>query len=177
MGGHTFRRTCRGRHEPGDPGDRAERSRAGEPHDQSTERWPSTKEHDRLPCADVGTVGSASRARLGVEAVELDTSPEMYSGIFGQWAVYDADTAVSQLSFLLDSDDRNAAISGILETAYLEPDLIDQLFQRLEGAEAKRVAAEQIYYRLREDDPQSAERYRVRAGIAEEQGDGVTIVH
>ena len=95
----------------------------------------------------------------------------MYSGIFGQWAVYDADTAVNQLSFLLDSDDRNAAISGILETAYLEPDVIDQLFQRLEGAEAKRVAAEQIYHRLREDDPQSAERYRVRAGIAEEQGD------
>ena len=106
-----------------------------------------------------------------------DTSPEMYSGIFGQWAIYDPDTAVSQLSFLLDTDDRNAAIGGILETAYLEPDVTDQVFQRLEGADAKRQAAEQIYYRLREDDPQAAERYRVQAGIGDENGVGVPIVN
>ena len=106
-----------------------------------------------------------------------DTTADIYSVVYGQWAIYDTGAALSQLSFMLDTDNRNAAIRGILENAPLEPDLADRLYQRLEGSEAKRHAAVQIYYRLRESDPRSAERYRNLAGISAEQGDGVMIVH
>jgi hypothetical protein len=106
-----------------------------------------------------------------------DATADTYSVIYGQWATYDAGAAVSQLSFMLDTDNRNAAIRGILENAALEPDLVDRLYQRIEGPEAKRQAAVQIYYRLRESDPRSAERYRNLAGISAEQGDGVVIAH
>ena len=106
-----------------------------------------------------------------------DATADTYGVIYGQWAIYDTGAAVSQLSFMLDTDNRNAAIRGILENASLEPDLVDRLYQRIEGSEAKRQAAVQIYYRLRESDPRSAERYRNLAGISAGQGDGVMIVH
>lgn len=106
-----------------------------------------------------------------------DVTPDIYGTIFGNWANYDVDAAVSQLNFMLDTDDRNAAIRGILENAYLEPDRLDELFQRLEGAEARTLAAGQIYYRLREIDPRAAERYRIQAGISDERGDGNFVVN
>jgi hypothetical protein len=106
-----------------------------------------------------------------------EATPGLYGAVFGQWAVYDVEAAVSQLSFILDSDTRNAAIGGILESAYLEPDLLDRLYQRLEGAEARRFAAGQIYYRLREVDARAAERYRIEAGVTDERNDGTMIVH
>ncbi len=104
-------------------------------------------------------------------------TPGLYGAVFGQWAVYDVDAAVSQLNFILDSDTRNAAIAGILESAYLEPDLLDRLYPRLEGAEARRLAAARIYYRLREVDARTAERYRIEAGIADDRDAGTIHVH
>lgn len=106
-----------------------------------------------------------------------EATPDLYGAVFGQWAVYDVDAAVSQLNFILESDTRNAAIGGILESAYLEPDLLDRLYQRLEGAEARRFAAARIYYRLREVDPRAAERYRIEAGITDERNAGTIIVN
>jgi hypothetical protein len=97
-----------------------------------------------------------------------DVTPQLYSGIFQQWAVYDADAAVSQLNFIMDTDVRNGAIRGMLEGTHLDPDLTEELYQRLEGAEAKSLAAASVYYRLREEDPRRAERYRIEAGITEE---------
>lgn len=94
---------------------------------------------------------------------DTDATPDIYGMIFGQWATYDADAAVSQLSFMLDADSRNGAARGILENAYLESRLLDEVFQRLEGGEARRAAASVIYYRLREEDPRRAERYRIEA--------------
>jgi len=104
-----------------------------------------------------------------------EATPDLYGSVFGQWAIYDVDAAVSQLNFILDSDTRNAAIRGILDSAYLEPDLLDRLYQRLEGAEARRLVAGQVYYRLREVDPRAAERYRIEAGIADERNAGTIV--
>lgn len=106
-----------------------------------------------------------------------DGTSNVYGAVFGQWAVYDVEAAVSQLNFILDTDTRNAAISGILDSAHLEPDLLNSLYQRLEGAEARRHAAAQVYYRLRENDPQAAERYRIEAGIGDERNVGTIIVN
>lgn len=106
-----------------------------------------------------------------------EATADLYSAVFSQWAIYDADAAVSQLNFILDSDTRNAAIRGILDTAYLDPDLVDRLYHRLEGAEARRFAAGRIYYQLREVDPRAAERYRIEAGIPDQRNDGTIVVH
>jgi hypothetical protein len=100
------------------------------------------------------------------------SAPELYQSVFTQWALYDPDGAVSQLNFILEPDIRNAAIMGILGTHYLDSDLVGTLYQRIEGAEARTLAAGKIYYQLREIDPQAAERYRVQAGISDERGDG-----
>jgi hypothetical protein len=106
-----------------------------------------------------------------------DVTSNVYGAVFGQWAVYDVEAAVSQLNFILDTDTRNAAIHGVLGSGHLEPDLLDTLYLRLEGAEARRHAAAQIYHRLRENDPQAAERYRIEAGIGDERNDGTIIVN
>jgi hypothetical protein len=91
----------------------------------------------------------------------------VYRGIFNQWAAYDVESAVSQSNFFLDAATRNAAILGILESRHLDTNLIDGLYQRLEGADARRQAAARAYHRLRHTDPQAAERYRIAAGIVE----------
>lgn len=96
-----------------------------------------------------------------------DVTPDLYRAIFSQWAVYDQEAAVSQSNFFLDSGTRDAAILGILEVAHLDTGLVDRLYQRLEGAQAKHQAASRLYVRLRETDPGAAERYRIAAGIAE----------
>ncbi|MGH8243675.1 MAG: hypothetical protein ACRETY_10025, partial [Steroidobacteraceae bacterium] len=91
-----------------------------------------------------------------------DATPDLYAALFGEWSAYDADAAVSQLNFILDQDTRNAAVLGILDHAHLEPDAYHDLFQRLEGADARRRGAAVVYQRLREIDPSSAERYRLQ---------------
>jgi hypothetical protein len=96
-----------------------------------------------------------------------DSTPDLYRTVFGQWAVYDAEAAASQLNFILESDTRNAAILGMFENASLDVGVVDRLYQRLDGAEARHQAAGQLYYRFRESDPQAAERYRIAAGITE----------
>ena len=52
--------------------------------------------------------------------------------------------------------------------AHLDPDLVGTLYQRIEGAEARTLAAGG-FYQLREIDPRAAERYRVHAGISDER--------
>ena len=104
-----------------------------------------------------------------------EATPDLYGSVFGQWAIYDVDAAVSQLNFILDSENRNAAIRGILDSGYVEPDLLDRLYQRLEGAEARRLVAGQVYYRLREVDSRAAERYRIEAGITDERNAGTIV--
>jgi hypothetical protein len=98
-----------------------------------------------------------------------DTTSNVYRGIFQQWGAIETDAALSQLNFIMDTDARNGAILGILDGAQLEPALTEQLFQRMEGAEARRLAAGRVYYHLRDKNPQRAERYRIEAGISEEQ--------
>ena len=116
---------------------------------------------------------SDPRAALSWVAKNSHTTsaPESYQSVFTQWALYDTEGAVSQLNFILGPDTRNAAIMGILGTHYLDPYLVGTLYQRIEGAEARTLAAGQIYYQLRETDPQAAERYRIQAGISDERGD------
>jgi hypothetical protein len=101
-----------------------------------------------------------------------DVTPDVYGGIFGQWAPYDLDAAVSQLNFMLDAEHRDGAIQGILNTDGLDPDLCDQLYQRINGVDAKQMAAQAIYYRLSGEDPHRAERYRLLGGLPLEQGAG-----
>jgi hypothetical protein len=96
-----------------------------------------------------------------------DATPDVYRAVFGQWAAYDAEAALSQTNFLLDSSTRNAAIIGVLQNSYLGADTVERLYQRLDGAEAKRHAAAQLYLLLRESNPQAAERYRIEAGIGD----------
>jgi len=122
---------------------------------------------------------SDPRAALSWVAKQSHTesAPELYQSVFEQWALYDPDGAVSQLNFILEPDTRNAAIMGILGTQYLDPDLIGTLYQRIEGAEARTLAAGRIYYQLREIDPQAAERYRIQAGISDERGEGSIVVN
>lgn len=105
-----------------------------------------------------------------------EATPDLYGAIYGQWSAYEADTAVSQLNFILDSDTRDAAIVGIVQHAHLEPGAYDQLLQRLESADAKRRAATVVYYRLKEIDPASAERYRDQAEIADKPSATAIIV-
>ena len=50
-----------------------------------------------------------------------DATPDIYGMIFSQWAAFEVDAAVSQVNYILDSDNRNGAIRGILDTAYLGP--------------------------------------------------------
>ena len=97
-----------------------------------------------------------------------DVTPEMYSGIFREWAPFDTDAAVSQLNFMLETDERNAAIQGILQSPGLDPGLVDQLYQRIEGADARQRLAQMVYYRLSEEDPERAERYRVLGRLPSE---------
>ena len=74
LGGHTFRRTCRARHEPGDPGDRAEPSPAASRMISQLSDGPQRKSAI-VSIAQFGAMGSARRACLGVEAVERRYQP------------------------------------------------------------------------------------------------------
>lgn len=98
-----------------------------------------------------------------------DADPSLYSSIFGQWAVHDAEAAVDQLSRIDDTGNRDIAILGILGSPYLEPDLAERLYRRIEGGDARRQAAMQLmhYYSARESNPEVAERYRIEAGYPE----------
>jgi hypothetical protein len=97
-----------------------------------------------------------------------ETTPDVYRSIFSEWSVYEADSAASQVNFLLDTDLRNAAIVGILENASPDPRLLDSLYMRVEGTDMRRRAAQILYLRLRDTDPQASERFRAAAGIDEE---------
>jgi hypothetical protein len=108
---------------------------------------------------------------------QSESTAEMYRGLFTQWSVYDIDGAVSQLNFILDPGARNAAILGILGNPYLDPSLIGPLYQRVEGVEARNMAAARIYYQLRETDPAAAERYRRDAGISDQRDVGTIVVN
>ena len=55
--------------------------------------------------------------------------------------------------------------------------MIDEVFQRLEGTEAKRAAALVVYYRLKGGIPGGLERYRIEAGIVDERPDQSVIVN
>ena len=105
-----------------------------------------------------------------------DMRPDMYNSIFQQWAAYDADTAIGELSRIDDTGNRNTAILGMLGSQYLEPDMANRLYQRIEGAEARRQAAMQLYYNLKESDPRAADRYRIEAGMPEDSGEHQTII-
>jgi len=121
--------------------------------------------------ATIAQTWAQSDPRAALSWVQMqsgsDTTPDAYRAIFSQWAAYDTEAAVSQTNFMLDTDIRNAAILGIVERTHLNSDQADRLYQRLEGAEARRQAAVHLYQRLRHSDPQAAERYRIAAGIIE----------
>jgi hypothetical protein len=102
-------------------------------------------------------------------------TPAVYSSIFQQWAAYDMDAAIGQLTQIDDPGTRNTAVIGMLGNPYLESDVAHRLYQRVEGIDARRQAAGQIYYNLRESDPRAAERYRVEAGL-EDSGEEVTTI-
>ena len=96
-----------------------------------------------------------------------DRRGAMYQSIFSQWANFDVDAAVAHLEQIEDPTARSMATMGVLSNSYLETDTIDRLYQRIEGANARRAAAMSIYYAWRERDPNFAERYRAEAGIRE----------
>lgn len=129
----------------------------------------------------VASIWAQSDPRAALSWVERqprsDSTPMQYRAVFEQWIAYDPDAAISQLNFILDASTRNAAILGILEGWNLDSSLVDRLYQRLEGAEARSTAAAQLFYRLRETDPQAAERYRSAAGITEGESLGEIVVN
>ncbi len=145
-------------------------------------RWAATlsEENEQMVMA-VASIWAQSDPRAALSWVERqprsDSTPMQYRAVFEQWIAYDPDAAISQLNFILDASTRNAAILGILEGWNLDSSLVDRLYQRLEGAEARSTAAAQLFYRLRETDPQAAERYRSAAGITEGESLGEIVVN
>ena len=89
------------------------------------------------------------------------------NSVFGNWANYDPATAVQQMGQLTDPALRDAAASSMLMGQYIEPDVAEQIYARIENPQLRRNAAAQLYYRLRETDPAKAERYREEGGMAE----------
>ncbi|MGH8249291.1 MAG: hypothetical protein ACREVI_01120 [Steroidobacteraceae bacterium] len=96
-----------------------------------------------------------------------DVNPSIYGPMFQQWAMHDADAAIRHASQMLETSDRDAAFVGIMGSPYLESGVAERLYQRLEGGDARREAAMQLYQRLMESDPESARRYGIEAGILE----------
>ena len=96
--------------------------------------------------------------------------PSAYSSLFAQWAMHDVDTAVSLASQLTDPGNRNAALTGVLSSPYLDAAAAERLYRRIEGDDARRQAAMHLYYRFHESDPDLAERYRNEAGPTENLG-------
>jgi len=74
-------------------------------------------------------------------------------------------------------DGRESTTSLDDRAPYLDPSLIGPLYQRVEGVEARSMAAARIYYQLRETDLAAAERYRRDAGIGEERDVGTIVVN
>ena len=115
-------------------------------------------------------MGSAGRADVGIKDACIRYGPSAYTSLFAQWASHDVDTAVSQASQITDSGSRNAALTGVLSSPYLDAAAADRLYRRIEGDDARRQAAMQLYYRFHESDREVAERYRMEAGISEVPG-------
>ena len=99
-----------------------------------------------------------------------EVGPSAYSSLFAQWAMHDVDTAVGLASQLSDADNRNAALTGVLSSPYLDAAVAERLYRRIEGDDARRQAAMHLYYRFHESDREVAERYRKEAGMSEVPG-------
>jgi len=100
----------------------------------------------------------------------------MHETLFRQWAGIDAETAAAKVVEIDDTEVRNRAISGVLSSTYLDASTADRLYERIEGAEARRRAAATMYYSWRERDPRVAERYRNLAGIRQNQPGMRTVI-
>ena len=99
-----------------------------------------------------------------------DVGPSAYTSLFAQWATHDLDSAVGQATQISDSGNRNAALTGILSSPYLDAAAADRLYRRIEGDDARRQAAMQLYYRFHESDRAVAERYRKESGTSDVPG-------
>lgn len=94
-------------------------------------------------------------------------SQTLYQFAFQSWSRFDPESATKFLD-QIPSSQRDGAIQGVVQqTASSDPDLAEQLFERLQGDEARRRAAVDLFRRLSEVDPKRAERYRELSGATE----------
>jgi hypothetical protein len=89
------------------------------------------------------------------------------TSVFSTWASYDPAAAAQQVTQLTDPALRDSAATSMIMSQYLEPDIVEQLYARIENPRQRTNAAAQLYYRFRESDPARAERYRRDSGMPE----------
>lgn len=84
----------------------------------------------------------------------------LYAFAFQMWSSFDPESATAFLDRIPFSH-RDGAIHGMVkQAAFTDPDLAEQLFDRVQGDEARRDVARTLFNRLRAVDPEQAERYR-----------------
>lgn len=89
----------------------------------------------------------------------------LYGYAFQMWSSFDPESATAFLD-RIPSSQRDGAIQGMVQqAAFRDPDLAEQLFDRLKGDESRRAAAALLFRALHEIDPERAERYRELSGI------------
>lgn len=91
------------------------------------------------------------------------------TNIFQQWAAYEPQAVVQQLSQLTDDSLRDAAALALVSSQYAEPEVVEQAYRRIQNKDMQRQAAMQLYMRLRESDPERAQRLLQEAGYAQSQ--------
>jgi hypothetical protein len=91
----------------------------------------------------------------------------VYPGLLSTWARYDRDAAVDFLDRVPRGAERDAAITGLFMNQIEDIGLAESLYGRIAGAQARRVAAQQLYRALAAGEPARAQRYRQAAGISE----------
>ena len=108
-------------------------------------------------------------AVLAIARMGDSMSQRLYHHAFQEWSRFDPVSATASLDQIPPSH-RDGAIQGMVQqAAFTDPDLAEQLFDRLKGDEARRGVARMLFDSLREVDPERAERYRELSGVTDQQ--------
>ena len=92
----------------------------------------------------------------------------LYASVLRVWSQYDRDSAVKYLDRISSPAERDVALMSLVSHAGGDREFAESLYARISTTEQRQLAAQQLYYVLRQRDPARAERYREAAGIIEE---------
>jgi hypothetical protein len=109
--------------------------------------------------------------RWVADVADTEERRELYAQVFHMWTQDDRDAAADSIRLLRSAKDRDAVRGEMIQsTIYEDVEFAEDLYLRINDADALHEAAMLLYHYWEDRDPRRARRYQRAAGLEEEDG-------